>query len=232
MGPQPDGQIRGIGPDPGDEVRAPAAEERQPEDIETRKGGDATVVDDTTTTIERLRGQPRERRSVPGRPDHRGTPAQVQLGGRVPDAGGLRVGLRTDLARHPVLLHELVDPAQQPCLLEIGVGRQVGERPRALPGGAPDGHEPTHDLHALIAEHADIEVPTIVAADELHRRVPAGALDVVHLVVALVELADAVQPPVDVAPTVGTGQPDVLADREGDLAPGPSKFVGDLHAGR
>ena len=44
----------------------------------------------------------------------------------------------------------------------------------------------------------------------------ARPLDVVDFVVALVELADRGQPAVDVAPTVGARQADVLADREGD----------------
>ena len=82
-------------------------------------------------------------------------------------------------------------------------------------------------------KRVEIEVASVVVADELHRGVPPGAFDVVDLVVALVELADAVHPPVDVTAPIGTRQPDVLADRDRHrrdrLRP---QLVGDLHAGR
>jgi hypothetical protein len=46
--------------------------------------------------------------------------------------------------------------------------------------------------------------------------------------VAFVEQADGVHPPVDVAASVGAGQPHVVADSEGDAASGALEFVGDL----
>ena len=51
-------------------------------------------------------------------------------------------------------------------------------------------------------------------ADELHGRVAARPLDVFDLVVALIELADRLQPVVDVSATVGAREPDVLTDRD------------------
>ena len=104
--------------------------------------------------------------------------------------------------------------------------------PEHCAGCAADRHEPTDDLHAAVAERVEVEVAAVVVADELHRRVPAGAVDVVDLVVALVELADPVEPPVDVATAVRARQPNVLADRDRDLAPGAAELVGDLHARR
>ena len=51
-----------------------------------------------------------------------------------------------------VVVHELVDTAEQARLLEVGVVHQVRERPGTLPGGATDRHEATDDLHAAVAE--------------------------------------------------------------------------------
>ena len=58
-----------------------------------------------------------------------------------------------------------------------------------------------------------------------------GTLEVLHLVPPLVELADPVQPPIDVAAPVRTRQPYVLADRDRDVAARSSQLVRDLDPG-
>ena len=60
----------------------------------------------------------------------------------------------------------------------------------------------------------------------------AGSDQVLDLVVALVEDAQLVHPPVDVAAAVGPRHPDVVADRDGHRPPGSPQLVGDLHARR
>ena len=52
---------------------------------------------------------------------------------------------------------------------------------------------------------------------------PPSPLDVVHLVVALVELSDRVHPPVDVAPAVVPRQANVLADGDHDVPTAASR---------
>ena len=83
----------------------------------------------------------------------------------------------------------------------------------------------------LRRERVEVEVRPVGRADELGRRDVPRAHQVVDLVVALVEPADPVQPPHDVAAAVGPGHADVLADGDGHLAPGAQQLVGDLEAG-
>ena len=77
----------------------------------------------------------------------------------------------------------------------------------------------------------EVERASLVGADELCRRQPAGAGEVDDGVVALVEQTDGVHPPVDVAVPIRAGQADVVADGEGHGVAGPLELVGDLHAG-
>src|SRR6185312_10158021 len=58
-----------------------------------------------------------------------------------------------------------------------------------------------------------------------------SAVDVVDVVPAFVELADRVEPPVDVATAVRARQPDVFTDGNRHRVPGSSELVGDLYAG-
>ena len=69
-------------------------------------------------------------------------------------------------------------------------------------------------------------------ADELQRRQVTGPDDVVHLVPPLVEDAERVEPPEDVAAPVGPRHPHVLADRERNASAGALELVGDLHPAR
>ena len=69
-------------------------------------------------------------------------------------------------------------------------------------------------------------------ADELRRRQPARARQVVDLVVALVPDARRVHPPQHVAAAIRARQPHVLADRQRHGPAGAVDLGGELHAGR
>ena len=75
-------------------------------------------------------------------------------------------------------------------------------------------------------------VGPLVGAGELHGGDAPRSDDVVHLVVALVEHAGHLHPPVDVPVPVDARRAHVLADGEDHLAARASDFVRDLHAGR
>ena len=128
-----------------------------------------------------------------------------------------------------VLVHPLVDAAEQPGLLQIGIGDEASQATRAQRCRAADRHEAPYELDADALQGGEVDLSTVLTSDHLHRCVPAGTLEVLHLVPSLVELADPVQPPVDVASPVRTRQPYVLADRDGDVTAGPSQLVRDLH---
>ena len=81
-------------------------------------------------------------------------------------------------------------------------------------------------------ERVEVEGRPLGRAAQLHRRHAAGPHDVVDLVVALVEDAARLHPPVDVAVAVHAGASHVLAHRQGDGAARAADLVGDLHAGR
>jgi organic hydroperoxide reductase OsmC/OhrA len=97
---------------------------------------------------------------------------------------------------------------------------------------------------ASVAQFRDIQLRSVTAtiegqmnilgilgAGELRRREVTGPGEVIDLVVAFGQQARCVQPPEDVAAAVGTGQPDVFADRQGHRPPRPVDLAGELDAG-
>ncbi len=115
-------------------------------------------------------------------------------------------------------------------LLEVGVGEQVGEPAGELRPPAVDAHQPADHVDAAGTQRVEVERAVLRAADELQRRQPAGPVDVVDLVVALVELADRIHPPVDVPAAVASREADVLADGDHHVATAAPELVGDLDA--
>ena len=89
----------------------------------------------------------------------------------------------------------------------------------ALPSA--DADQTTDELHADAGQRVEIDGPALGRAGELQRRHVASADDVVDLVVALVEHAGGVHPPLDVPAPIDARHANVLADREGHRA-GPS----------
>ena len=95
-----------------------------------------------------------------------------------------------------------------------------------MPASRPTSFTP------MLGERVEVERGALGRARELHRRHAAGPHDVVHLVVALVEHAGRLHPPVDVATPVHAGPAHVLADGQRDRTTRALDLVGDLHAGR
>ena len=131
-----------------------------------------------------------------------------------------------------MLVDPLVDAAEEPGLFQIGIGNEAPQSPRAQRCRTAYRHEAPNDLDTEGLQGGKVDFPYVIASDHLYRRVPAGTLEVFHLVPSLVELADPVQPPVNVTSSIRTWQPYVLADRDGDLMAGSLQLVRDLHPRR
>ena len=124
-----------------------------------------------------------------------------------------------------------VERIQQPLHLEVGEREQVAQPAREERPPVAHGGEPADDLHADVAERVEVERRALRRAHELRRRQPAGAGQVVDLVVALVPHARAIHPPQHVAAAVGARQAHVLAHRERDRPARLVDFGGELQAG-
>ena len=96
----------------------------------------------------------------------------------------------------------LVDGVEQPAELEVGELALVPQRPGELGAAVADAGETADQLHADAGERVEVERGAFGRAGELHRRHAARPHDVVDLVVALVEHAGRLHPPVDVATPV------------------------------
>jgi len=175
-------------------------------------------VDDSSPWIERGAVEPLVAGPVPGRPDDRVESVEFDLGLHAPDGGWFGSVRCRQTGVQFVLGRELVDSLEQAILFEVGVGDDVGERPRELSFRASDLHQFADDVDAGGNEGVEIEGATLWAADELEGRQSPRLGDVVDLVVPLIELTDHVHPPVDVSLAVLAGEPDVAADCEGDVA--------------
>ncbi len=122
----------------------------------------------------------------------------------------------------------IVDLVEQTTELQIRRCAVIGERTRELCGVAIDADEPSDDADTGLLERIEIECPVLGRADELERWESAGPGEVLDLVVAVVEEAEGVHPPVDVHASIGAGKADVFADGEGDLGAAAGEFVGQL----
>ena len=125
----------------------------------------------------------------------------------------------------------LVERVQQPIHLEVGQRELIAQPARKQRPAVAHGGQPADDLDAGRAERVEIERRALRRADQLRRRQPPRARQVVDLVVALVPDARGVHPPQHVAAAIGPRQPHVLADRERHRPAGAVDFIGQLHAG-
>ena len=96
------------------------------------------------------------------------------------------------------------------------------------PLGHPD--DSAHHCDAGCVERVEVAGSSVGGPGELWRGHPAGPGEVIDLVPSLVGQADGLHPPVDVASPVDPGEPDVLADGEGDVTAAAVELVGDLDA--
>ena len=182
--------------------------------------------------VEQRRVEPGVAGLVPGGPDHGGEPGEIQLGHRRGQRG--RVGRSGGPTRSPRPCSSTwasMRSSSRACLRSAALIRFASEpenwaRPRATPT------KPAGELDARRGQRGQVEGAPLRRAHQLQRRQPPGPDQVLDLVVALVEDAQLVHPPVDVAAAVGPRHPHVVADRDGHRPPGPPQLVGDLHARR
>ena len=98
--------------------------------------------------------------------------------------------------------------------------RAVQVAGEADPSTGGPGHV-AGELHAGLAEAAEVDGPVVGAAGELHGRLTSCRHGVGHLIDRAVEVADLLEPPVDVHAAVRAGEPVVAADGQHDVPAGP-----------
>ena len=196
---------------------------------------DAAVVPQVALLVEHRHVEPAVVRTKAGRPDDRPdlAAAQIELQPRRRrHAGRLEALGRADVGVAAVRARPLVERVEQALHLEIGEREHVAQAAREQRAAVAHRGEPADELDADRAERVEIERGPLRRADELRRRQPARARQVVDLVVALVPHAGRVHPPQHVAAAIGARQPHVLADRQRHGPAGAVDLVGQLHAGR
>ena len=132
----------------------------------------------------------------------------------------------------PVLGGPLVDGVKQPALFQVGEGALVAERAGELCLAVREPGERAHEPHPQIGECVEIQRAPLRRPDQLGRRNPPCADDVVDLVVSLVVQPGAVHPPQDVLAAIDARHADMLADRKRHRPAGAMNLVRDLNAGR
>ena len=150
---------------------------------------------------------------------------------RRPRSGRSAAAARPASSR-PLVGRPPVDGVEQPVHLEVGQRALVAQRARELQPAVADAGEPADQRDADVGQRVEVERRPLGRADQLERGHPARPGDVVDLVVALVEHAGGVHPPLDVPAAVGPGRPDVLAHGQRDRAARAVDLVGELDAGR
>ncbi len=93
------------------------------------------------------------------------------------------------------------------------------------------GSQPSHNFDAGCGEGVQVQGRALRRADQLRRRQPSRAREVVDLVVALIPDTGRVHPPQHVAAPIGPRQPDVLADRERHRPARAMDLVSQLNPG-
>ena len=176
--------------------------------------------------VEHRHVQPRIVRAIAGGPDDRADVAarQIQRKGRRARRSAVaanRSGTSTS-ASMPLSIAHASSASSSRFILRSAIAHVVAQRPgelqpcrRADPGQAAD------DAHAQRAQRVEVDSATVGVAGELQRRHAARALEVVDRVVALVEDAGSVHPPLDVRAAIASRHADVLADRQRHAA-GPT----------
>src|SRR5690606_11995130 len=139
---------------------------------------------------------------------------------------------RREVAVPAALLGPLVEPVEQAPELQVRHRAMAAQRARELSLAVRDADEAADELDAARRERVQIERRALGRPDELRRRHAPRADDVVDRVVALVENADGVEPPLNVEPAVDARQPDVLADCEDHPPPRALDLVRELQPGR
>ena len=109
---------------------------------------------------------------------------------------------------------------QKPPKLEVCKLAFVPQGPENWARPSADSSQPTDQLDPGARKRVEVEGRPFGGPGELHGRDAPCPDDVVNFVVAFIEDARRVHPPMNVSTSVVTRSPHVLAYREGDLAAG------------
>ena len=171
-----------------------------------------------TRSPRRSSGSRRLRGRAPACAD-RGTSVGAKRSGA--SSGSVRRWLEPSRRRGPAAVPASGRPASTRC----------AARPRRAPGSSRTADQRPTSSTPMRRQRIEVERRPLRGADELWRRQPPRAREVVHLVVALAPQAGRVHPPQDVAAAIGARQPHVLADREDHRPSRLSQLGRQLHAG-
>ena len=154
-------------------------------------------------------------------------------GGDASTAGRRQALRRVDLAVEAVcrVAHSSMLSSSRPILRSASAHMLRSEPENcALPSLMP-ASRPT-SLTPICGQRVEVERRALGRADELQRRHPRARDDVVDFIVALVEHAGGIHPPLDVLAAIDARRANVLADRQRHRPAGALDLVGELHAGR
>ena len=175
---------------------------------------DAAVVPQVALAIEHGHVQPAVIGPRPRGPDNRTDFAALQIEAerrRGRQLGGREALRRADLGIACVIARPLVERVQHPLHLQVRQRELIAQAAREQRAAVAHGRQPADQLHAGGAQRIQIERDALGRADQLRRRQPARALQIVDLVVALVPQARVLHPPQHVAAAVGARHAHVLA---------------------
>ncbi len=148
---------------------------------------------------------------------------------------GARVGSKrsgwANLDGQRVIAAPSVERIEQPAHLQIGKRELIGEPSGEERAAVTNSRQPADDLDSRSSQNVKVERRVLGRADELRRRQPPGALEIVDLIVTLAPDAGGFHPPEHIAAAVVARQPHVLADRERHGSPRALDLIGELHAG-
>src|SRR5262249_11418579 len=182
--------------DAADERRLASAKHRQAKRVQTWTVDDA-VVAEVALRIDDRHVEPAVLGPIAGRPHDRSDLAGSEV--------ELQSGRSRHLRRREALRNRapvpgpLVERVQQPFHLQVGERAHVPAPAGEERSTVADGRPPTDELDAHRRQRVEVERRPFVRADELRRREPPRALEIVELVVPLIPDARSVHPPEDVA---------------------------------
>ena len=189
---------------------------------------DAAVVAQVALRVEDRHVEPAVVRAEAGRPDDRAdlAAAQVELEPRRRRARASARSARaapTSASRRASRAHSSNVSSSRSILRSASANMLRSPPENSARPSRTAASRPTSSTPSAV-ERVEVERRALGRADQLRRRQPAGARQVVDLVVALVPDAGRVHPPQHVAAAIRPRQPHVLADRRASPA-GPSGWI-------
>ena len=207
----------------------------RPEGVQARAVDDAAVVAELALRVDDRHVEPPVVGPEPGRPDDRADLAAAEVERQPRRPRHLRRGEALgsgDLGILPAVRAHSSKTSSSRSQLQVGERADVAQAAGEQRAAVADGRPAADQLDAHRRQRVEVERRPLGRPDELRRRQPPRALEIVDLVVPLVPHAGRVHPPQDVAAAIRSRQPHVLADRE-DHRPSRLPQLGrQLHAGR